>query len=150
MTSFRKDFCVLRLGLCNGEYFFTLVLFGPVHKGRSHSVQNGEKLTLYPLDRKMSTMAQPFPPPSLLQKILSFLRQKARRFAFEDPPPPCPQNVHTGQPPDYGRLLRTALFRICILVGGNTVRFSKKCLFEQRSISLVRNRGSINYLINVA
>jgi len=65
-----------------------------------------------PLDGKMSALAQP--PLTVrthhkFRKIRSFLHQKVRTSASEDPLPPCPQNVHTRHnSPGCGRLLWTA------------------------------------------
>jgi len=88
------------------------------------------KIDLLPLCRKMSALAQWLNLPLSVRehhkfrKIRSFLRKKVRKSASEEPSPPCPKNVRTGQtssplsekyphwtnplPPNYGRLLRTA------------------------------------------
>jgi len=87
-------------------------LLGAVHKRCPHKIT---KNWLHLCPQNVRTSLPPTPlsvrTHHKFRKIRVFLHQKVRTSASEEPPPPCPKNVRTGQTPspsDCGRLLWTA------------------------------------------
>jgi len=70
------------------------------------------------------------------RKIRSYLRQNVRTSAFEEPLPPCSQNVRSGQIPSLG--LTADVFYGHLLIAYNKTYKMKTNLRSKNSIYLYR------------